>query len=59
VPQQREPLIALVRAGLGWSFLSNVLGRVGTLLSGIVLARILSPEDYGVFAVALVALNAT
>jgi O-antigen/teichoic acid export membrane protein len=48
----------LVRKGLGWSFLNTVVGRVGTVLVGIVLARLLTPEDYGVFAVALVALNA-
>ena len=47
-----------VRKGLTWSLLNTVVGRVGTVLIGIVLARILSPEDYGVFAVALVALNA-
>lgn len=46
-----------VRRGLGWSFLNNLLGRAGTFLAGIVLARVLVPEDYGVFAVALVAMN--
>jgi O-antigen/teichoic acid export membrane protein len=48
----------LVRKGLTWSFLNTVVGRAGTMLVGIVLARLLSPADYGVFAVALVALNA-
>ncbi len=47
-----------VRAGLRWSFLSTVLGRLLNPLLGIVLARILTPEDFGVFAVALVALSA-
>jgi O-antigen/teichoic acid export membrane protein len=47
-----------VRKGLTWSLLNTVVGRIGTVLVGIVLARILTPEDYGVFAVALVALNA-
>ena len=46
-----------IRTGLGWSFLNNVLGRAGTLIAGIVLARLLDPQDYGVFAVALVAMN--
>ncbi|HKE99800.1 MAG TPA: lipopolysaccharide biosynthesis protein [Actinomycetes bacterium] len=49
---------SLVRKGLSWSFLNTIIGRAGTVLVGIVLARLLSPEDYGVFAVALVALNA-
>jgi O-antigen/teichoic acid export membrane protein len=46
------------RSALLWSLLNNLVGRVGTTLIGIVLARILVPEDYGVYAVALVVLNA-
>jgi PST family polysaccharide transporter len=49
---------AVARRALGWSVLNNVVGRAGTLLTGIVLARLLVPEDYGVYAVALVALAA-
>ncbi|GAA1789012.1 oligosaccharide flippase family protein [Planosporangium flavigriseum] len=45
-----------VRRGLGWSFISSIATRVGTVLSGIVLARLLSPADYGQFTVALVVL---
>src|SRR5262249_22016384 len=41
-----------------WSFLNNVVGRVGSSLTAIVLARLLVPADYGVYAVALVALSA-
>jgi PST family polysaccharide transporter len=48
----------LVRKGLTWSFVNTVVGRAGAMLIGIILARLLSPADYGVFAVALVALNA-
>jgi PST family polysaccharide transporter len=47
-----------VRRGLAFSLLNSALVRAGTLLFGIVLARLLTPEDFGVFAVALVALNA-
>lgn len=43
--------------GLGWSFLNNAIGRLGSFLSGIVIARILVPEEFGVYAVALVVLN--
>jgi PST family polysaccharide transporter len=42
------------KRALGWSFLNNIVGRVGSSLTAIVLARILVPEDYGVYAVALV-----
>lgn len=54
-PQQ---LAGTARRALWWSIANNLVGRVGTALMGIVLARILVPEDYGVYAVALVALNA-
>ncbi|HVV19465.1 MAG TPA: lipopolysaccharide biosynthesis protein [Pseudonocardiaceae bacterium] len=47
-----------VSKALGLSFLNTVIGRVGTVLTGILLAHILVPEDFGAFAVALVALNA-
>lgn len=53
-----EPLHTTARRALWWSVANNAVGRVGTTLMGIVLARILVPEDYGVYAVALVALNA-
>ncbi|GAA1935200.1 oligosaccharide flippase family protein [Nocardioides hwasunensis] len=39
--------------GLGWSLGSSVVLRVGNLLLSIVIARLVAPEAYGVFAVAL------
>lgn len=57
-PEAADSLSRKVGLGLGWSFLNNVVSRLGTVLSGIVLARLLVPEDFGVFAVALVVLNA-
>jgi PST family polysaccharide transporter len=53
-----ETLNGQVGRGLAWSFVNNVLARIGNVVAGIVLARLLVPEDYGVFAVALVVLNA-
>ena len=43
-----------VRSGLAWSLLNNGVAHAGTTVTGIVLARILAPEDFGVYAVALV-----
>lgn len=57
-PIPTDPLPPVARRALGWSVLNNIVGRVGTTLIGIALARILAPADYGVYAVALVALNA-
>jgi len=58
MPPEAEPLQTTARRALWWSVANNIVGRVGTTLMGIVLARLLVPEDYGVYAVALVALNA-
>jgi O-antigen/teichoic acid export membrane protein len=51
-------LAANVRHGVMWSLLNNLSSRLASIVSGIVLARLLVPEDYGVFAVALVVLAA-
>ena len=39
-----------------WSLLNNFALRLGTFASGLVLARLLAPADYGVFAIALTVL---
>lgn len=41
-----------------WSFANVALGRLGTLTVGIVLARLLGPENYAPFNVAMIALFA-
>ena len=41
-----------------WGLLNTVISRLGTLGIGIVLARVLGPESFGTFAVAMVALMA-
>ncbi|WP_431878083.1 oligosaccharide flippase family protein [Amycolatopsis sacchari] len=47
-----------VRKALSFSALNTVLAKLGSFLTGVVLARLLVPEDFGVFAVALVVLTA-
>ena len=49
------PLGGDVRRGLAWSGLNSVVSRLGQVVVGIVLARLLVPAEFGVFAVALVA----
>ncbi|MEV7966774.1 lipopolysaccharide biosynthesis protein [Sphaerisporangium sp. NPDC088356] len=51
-------LKAKARRALGWSLISTISARFGTLAIGIVLARVLGPMEFGTFAVALVALLA-
>lgn len=46
-------LQARVERGLAWSTLNSIVLRIGSFLVGIFLARILAPEQFGVFAVAL------
>lgn len=47
------PLRQQVRTGLRWSVLNNLSVRLSNMLVGVLLARLLLPEDFGVFAVAL------
>ncbi len=58
-PTPPESLGGLMRRGLAWSLLNTLVGRLGTVLVGIAIARILTQEDFGVFAIALVVLSAT
>jgi PST family polysaccharide transporter len=46
-----------IAPALRWSFASQIIGRVVSVASGIVLARILIPDDFGTFAVALLVVN--
>jgi O-antigen/teichoic acid export membrane protein len=49
----------MVKRGLKWAFAGSFAVRFGTFLTGLILARILSPRDFGVYAVAFVALLVT
>ena len=57
-PEPPDPPDRKVSKALGISFLNTAIGRLGTVLTGILLAHILVPADFGAFAVALVALAA-
>ncbi|MBT2567568.1 oligosaccharide flippase family protein [Arthrobacter sp. ISL-85] len=49
----RNDLASQVRRGLAWSSINSLVLKLGTFAVGIVLARLLAPEQFGVFAVAL------
>jgi PST family polysaccharide transporter len=51
-------LLNRASGALAWSFVNTVAQRLGTLGIGIALARLLGPEEFGTYAVALIALIA-
>ena len=57
VAHEEPTLGSSVRPALKWSFLNTGGIKIVGLASTIILARLLSPHDYGVFAIAFVALN--
>jgi PST family polysaccharide transporter len=55
--QQPAELGASVRSGVRWSLINSLVIRIGTFLTGIVLARgLLTPRDWGLYAMGLTAL---
>lgn len=46
-------LAGQVRQAAGWSAVSTIVLRAGSLAVGIALARLLSPKEFGIYAVAL------
>ncbi|WP_086789910.1 lipopolysaccharide biosynthesis protein, partial [Crossiella equi] len=51
---QQPELAGRFRRGLGLSLLNTMLSRLGTFALGVLLARLLVPEDFGLYATALV-----
>lgn len=59
VPEETDPDSIARKAGRGvaWGLLGNVLTRIGSFATSLVLARLLVPHDFGVYAVALAAMQ--
>lgn len=55
---KRGALGALAARALGWSFLNTALTKFGLVGFGVLLARLLGPQQYGTVAVAMTALLA-
>ncbi len=55
---RREVRAPSAQRALIWSFANTAFGKLGTLLISILIARLLGPDDFGTYAVALVALAA-
>ncbi|GAA3020926.1 oligosaccharide flippase family protein [Actinokineospora globicatena] len=57
-PALAEPTVGTkVGRGILWSLLNTVVLRMGIFMAGIVMARLLTTADYGVFAIAVTALT--
>ena len=54
VSHDRRPFGRVLGKTAAWSTLDVVVGRLGGFLQGVVVARIVAPKDFGVFAIALV-----
>ena len=50
---ERRTLFRDIRQGLAWSFANNLVLRMASLVLGIVLAHLLVPADFGVYAIGL------
>jgi O-antigen/teichoic acid export membrane protein len=55
--EQVNKISSKARRGLTWSLLGNLGNKLGSFAVGLVLARLLSPADFGVYAVALTAMT--
>ena len=56
-PHKPTPLVTVTVRGLLWTYASLAVTRGGVLLTTIVLARLLTPTDFGVVAFAIVAID--
>jgi PST family polysaccharide transporter len=52
-PLESGGIAGRVKRGFAWSTVSNIASRFANLAVGIVLARLIAPEAFGVFAIAL------
>jgi len=57
-PGTEPSLTARVVRGVGWVFAGKVVGRGMQLVKLVVLARLLSPEDFGLFGIVMLAIGA-
>jgi len=56
--QPSNPLATRIGRAMGWIFMDAASARFGTLLIGLVLARLMGPAELGVFGIAVVVLLA-
>jgi O-antigen/teichoic acid export membrane protein len=52
------PLVTRVRSGISWNVSSSLAGQFIGFLRSIILARLLAPEHFGLFTMALTIVSA-
>jgi len=52
--RESEHLSRKIKHGIKWQFITNLLGQAVYFGNGIILARILSPKDFGIYGMSLV-----
>jgi PST family polysaccharide transporter/lipopolysaccharide exporter len=52
------PLVKRVRSGLSWNISSSLIGQLIAFARSVLLARLLVPEDFGIFGMALTIVSA-
>lgn len=57
-PAGEPPLTARVVRGAAWVFVGKIVGRGLQLITVVVLARLLTPEDFGLFGIVMLAVAA-
>lgn len=55
--ERAAPIGRSAARGLAWSLANNFIGRLGSFLAGIVVVRLISDVDYGLYAIGFVVLT--
>ena len=58
MPRSKDLLDKSIRAA-GWGYLGSIVRLVVQILAQIVLARLLGPNDYGLFAIGVILVSLT
>lgn len=49
-----KELSTKIKHGIKWQFITNIIGQAIYFVNGVILARILSPKDFGIYGMSLV-----
>ncbi len=52
-----ESITQKIKHGIKWQFITNILGQALYFINGVILARIMEPKDFGIYAMSQVLTN--